>query len=55
MGFFRLTRIILECDANIVASRVTKTLDDGSTSLSDQTLSQVWRMAQQQIKNSFLQ
>jgi hypothetical protein len=46
--------IILETDAGIVTSRVTKQAQEQSLPLADQTLSSVWKQAQEQLTRSFL-
>jgi hypothetical protein len=46
--------IILETDAGMVTSRVTKQAQEQSLPLADQTLSSVWKQAQEQLTRSFL-
>lgn len=50
-----LSRIILETDPAIISGRVAKANTDiSSIPIADQTLSQVWRQAQEQLTRSFL-
>jgi hypothetical protein len=43
-------RIILETDSSLIAQRVAKANSDPSSiPIADQTLSQVWRQAQEQV------
>ena len=52
---FCFCRIILETDPSIISSRVAKANTDiSSLPIADQTLSQVWRQAQEQLTRSFL-
>jgi hypothetical protein len=47
--------IIMETDAAAIAARVTKRSDEGdNVPLQDQTISQVWKSAQEQLARSFL-
>lgn len=45
----------METDASTIAGRVTKRQGEGdNVPLQDQTISQVWRQAQEQLARSFL-
>jgi coatomer subunit zeta len=47
--------VLLETDSGIITSRVTKQAQESSSlPIGDQTLSSVWRQAQEQLTRSFL-
>ena len=47
---YLILRIILETDSSLISARVAKSnSDQSSLQLSDQTLSQVWKQAQEQV------
>lgn len=47
--------IVMETDGAAIAARVTKRQGEGdNVPLQDQTISQVWRSAQEQLARSFL-
>jgi hypothetical protein len=52
---FDFSSIILETDPSIISARVSKAnYDISSIPMADQTLSQVWKQAQEQLTRSFL-
>ena len=54
-GYLTFFRIILETDPSIISARVSKANSDiSSIPIADQTLSQVWKQAQEQLTRSFL-
>jgi hypothetical protein len=55
LPFITNYRIIMETDGAAIAARVTKRQGEGDhVPLQDQTISQVWKSAQEQLARSFL-